>query len=156
MPAVELAVEDLAPFIANLDVAKASAMIDDALAVASGPGVAPCIFDDEFAYPAQAKAILRAAVLRWYDTGSPAVASQAAGGVSVTYDTTQRRRLFWPSEITDLQKLCAGPDQAGAYSVDTAPSGASWHSPICSLAFGASYCSCGADITLAGPLYEDV
>lgn len=41
-----------------------------------------------------------------------------------------------------------------AFSIDTAPSfGGGFHADICSLCFGAGYCSCGADI--AGfPLYE--
>ena len=44
------------------------------------------------------------------------------------------------------------PSGGGIYSVDTAACGTS-HQPWCNLAFGALYCSCGAD--LAGfPLWE--
>lgn len=44
------------------------------------------------------------------------------------------------------------PPSGGAFSVDTVPC-ASVHQPWCNLAFGATYCSCGAD--LAGfPLWE--
>jgi hypothetical protein len=53
----------------------------------------------------------------------------------------------------ERQTLRALAGAAGAFSVDTAPCGLGVHSPVCSLVFGASYCSCGADI--AGfPLYE--
>lgn len=43
--------------------------------------------------------------------------------------------------------------QGGAYAIDTAPTARAYHRDICSLTFGATYCSCGAD--LAGyPLWE--
>lgn len=47
-----------------------------------------------------------------------------------------------------------GDGQQEAYNIDTAARAGSSHVPWCNLAFGASWCSCGAD--LAGfPLYED-
>lgn len=50
--------------------------------------------------------------------------------------------------------LPGGDGQQEAYSIDTAARAGSSHVPWCNLAFGASWCSCGAD--LAGfPLYED-
>lgn len=156
MPAVELTPDDLAPF-ATIDATKAQAMIDDALAMAAR--VAPCILADEFEYDAAAKAILRAAVLRWHESGSGALTQHAVTrgpfGETQTYDTRQTRRgMFWPSEITELQKLCVGDETSGAFSIDTAPSGGV-HSPICALYFGAVYCSCGADLTgYVYPLYE--
>lgn len=102
---------------------------------------------------AEAKLILIGAVQRWAEAGSGAFQQQTAGPFSVSTDTRQRSGFnLWPSEINDLQKICKSDTTGGAFSVDTAPS-CSGHADICALAFGASYCSCGADI--AGfPLYE--
>lgn len=152
MTAVELTPDDLVPF-ADIDGAKAQAMIDDALALAAR--VAPCITDDDFAYPDAAKAILRGAVLRWNEAGTGALSNEVAGPFGGTVDNRQpRRSLFWPSEIEELQAMCRGEETSGAFSVDTAPC-LTIHSPVCALYFGATYCSCAADI--AGfPLYEDV
>ena len=149
MAAVTLTVLDLAPF-ATIDPIKAQAMIDDAMALAAR--VAPCITDAAFAYPDAAKAILRGAVLRWNDSGTGAVTQQAAGPFSQTLDTRQTRRsMFWPSEISELQKLCREAT-SGAFAIDTV-GGSSVHADICALNFGALYCSCGASI--AGyPLWE--
>ena len=154
MAAVSLTPEDLAPF-ADIDPAKAAAMIDDALALAAR--VAPCILTAEFAYPAAAKAILRGAVLRWHEAGTGAMQMQTAGPFLQQYDNRQQRRgMFWPSEIEELQKLCQGPDTAGAFSIDTAPNlSAVVHADICTLLLGGSYCSCGAILTGLLPLYED-
>lgn len=150
MAAVTLTVADLQPFAPNIEPVKAQAMIDDAMALAAR--VAPCITDVAFAYPDAAKAILRGAVLRWNDSGTGAVTQQAAGPFSQTLDTRQTRRsMFWPSEITELQKLCREAT-SGAFSIDTVGLGV-WHADACSINFGATYCSCGASI--AGfPLWE--
>lgn len=43
--------------------------------------------------------------------------------------------------------------QSGAFSLDMVPSVGAMHAPWCSLAFGALYCSCGADIA-GKPIYE--
>lgn len=112
-----LDVDDLAPF-ATIEVAKANAMIDDAEAMALL--AAPCISTEDFAYATAVKAILRAAVLRWNDTGSGALQAQQAGPFGQTLDTRQERRgMFWPSEIVSLQSLCAD-SQGGVYSVSLA------------------------------------
>lgn len=151
MAAVSITTDDLAPFV-EIDPAKAQAMIEDALALAAR--VAPCILSADFAYPDAAKAILRGAILRWNDAGSGAVTTNQAGPFGQTVDTSKARRsMFWPSEITDLQQLCSEAQEAKAFSVDTAPMVGGVHLPWCSLMFGATYCSCGADI--AGvPIYE--
>lgn len=149
MAAVTLVLADLEPF-ATIPAAKAAAMIEDALAMAER--VAPCILEPTFPYEAAAKAILRGAILRWHEAGTGAVQSQTAGPFGQTIDTRQQRRgMFWPSEIEQLQDLCKGPDTSGAFSVDTVGLGIV-HADTCALNFGATYCSCGADI--AGyPLY---
>lgn len=150
MAAVALVPGDLAPF-ATIDAAKAQAMIDDALALAAR--VAPCILNDDFAHPDAAKAILRGAVLRWNEAGTGALQTRAVGAVSEGYDTRQQRRtMFWPSEITDLERLCADDAGAKAFAVDTVPTG-TIHAVTCALNFGATYCSCGADLTGLYPLY---
>lgn len=151
MPAVELTAEDLAPF-AQIEEAKAEAMIEDALGQAAL--VAPCIFEDEFEHAAAAKAVLRSAVLRWNDAGSGASQQLVALGFSQTMDTRQPRRgLFWPSEIELLQSMCLGR-AGGAYTIDTVGYDTVIHADVCSLNLGANFCSCGADLTLAGPLWE--
>lgn len=148
---------DLAPF-AQIDEAKASAMIADAEAMAAM--AAPCITEAEFAanttLTGALVAILRGAVLRWHDAGSGAVSQQTAGPFSQSVDTrTPRRAMFWPSEIADLQKLCQSYTGAvdAAFTIDTAGSSTTTgHWAWCSLLMGGTYCSCGADI--AGyPIY---
>lgn len=153
MAAVTLERDDLAPF-ATIEEAKAQAMIDDALALAAR--IAPCILTEEFEHPAAAKAILRGAVLRWNDAGSGSVQYQMAGPYSQSIDTKQERRgMFWPSEITELQQLCAEDQESQAFSIDTVAQGCV-HADVCALVFGAEYCSCGADLTCyMFPLYEE-
>ena len=154
--ALFISAEDLEPFAA-IEPSKANAMIGDAEAQAIM--VAPCLSDpDELTEHQQAavKAIMRSALLRWNDAGSGAFTQQTAGPFSVSVDNRQTRRsLFWPTEIEQLQQICAAVTGAtsGAFSVDTAPGGGLQHSPICSLNFGAVYCSCGATLTLDGPLW---
>lgn len=119
MPAVTITPDDLAPF-AEIDPAKAEAMIDDALALAAR--VAPCITDLSFEYADAAKAILRGAILRWHDAGTGAIVSQQGGPFGQTIDTRQTRRsMFWPSEIEDLQGLCSGSLEGKAFEIDTMP-----------------------------------
>lgn len=114
---------DLEPFV-DIDSAKAEAMIDDALAMAQR--VAPCITDDDFEYADAAKAILRAAILRWEASGSGAYSTHQTmvGNVQQmeTFDSRQQRRgMFSPSEINDLAALCADTGSGKAYEVDTMP-----------------------------------
>lgn len=103
---------------------------------------------------AEAKLVLIGAVKRWADAGSGAWQQQSAGPYAVTTDTRQRTGFnLWPSEIEALQDICATATTSGAFSIDTAPSLTGMHAPWCSLNFGATYCSCGADI--AGvPIFE--
>lgn len=152
--------DDLTPF-ATIDADKAAAMVEDAQAMAVL--VAPCLGTEDTLTDAQkaaAKAILRGAILRWEDAGTGAFQSQTAGPFGVAYDTRvpQRRAMFWPSEIAQLQGICRGENDGGAYSVDTAPRalyGLQGHSLICSLILGGPGCSCGADLTAGQyPLYE--
>lgn len=96
---------DLTPF-AVIDGDKAAAMIEDAEAMAVL--VAPCIGAEGFTFGAALKAILRGAILRWNDSGTGALSAQTAGPFGQTLDTRQERKaMFWPSEIEQLQNLCA-------------------------------------------------
>lgn len=121
--------------------------------------VAPCLAStDPVPSPSlldEARLILIGAVKRWAEAGSGALSTQTAGPFSMGLDTRQRTGFhLWPSEITDLQALCA-TESAGrqAFSLDTAPTTSTAHLPWCDLMFGGTACSCGADI--AGvPIYE--
>lgn len=84
----------------------ADSMIEDAEALAVL--VAPCITEAGFAFTAAVKAILRGALMRWNDSGTGALQAQTAGPFGQTLDTRQERRaMFWPSEIEQLQNLCS-------------------------------------------------
>jgi hypothetical protein len=146
--AVVLTPDDLAPF-ADIDPVKAQAMIEDAVAIAAT--VAPCILTDSFQNAAAAKAIIRGAVLRWNEAGSGATTSETIGPWSSS-TSAPRKGMFWPSEITDLQKLCS--TSSGAFAVDTVSTSQQQHADICALNFGALYCSCGAVLTNLYALYE--
>lgn len=145
--------DDLAPF-ASIPAVKAAAMIDDAEAMALL--TAPCLSDLAPDDPKRAatRAILRGAILRWHDAGSGAIRSQQVGPFGQSIDTRQTRRaMFWPSEIEQLQRLCASGASGKAFDIDTSGTALGNHAPWCSLYFGATYCSCGADI--AGyPIFE--
>lgn len=150
---------DLAPF-AEIDQAKAQAMIDDVLALAGL--AAPCL-DDENLDPKKAKAakaVLRGVVLRWNDSGPSGRRTSDAETVgpfqfSETIDNTARRSLLWPSEITQLQEICSEETDkhARAWSYDTAGGSSIQHADTCAVNLGATFCDCGAIYTGAGPLW---
>lgn len=152
MAAVSLTLTDLEPF-ADIPPQRAQAMIDDALALAAR--VAPCIKDANFEYADAAKAVIRGAILRWNEAGTGALQQQQVGPFGQTLDTRQQRRgMFWPSEIEQLQDLCRGDETSGAFDIDTVgAAGRAGHADICSLNFGATYCSCGFELTRLYPLY---
>lgn len=143
-----LEVSDLTPF-ATIDPAKAGAMVADAIALATM--VAPCLAGESLT-PLQAsaaKAILRGAVLRWNDSGSGAVSQQTAGPFQMSIDTKQARRtMFWPSEITELQRICKGAT-GGAFGIDTAPQPIMFHSSLCEWGGG---CNCGFNPVVPDPI----
>lgn len=153
MPAVTITIEDLEPFAA-IEEAKAEAMIVDAMAMATL--VAPCIAEDEFENADAAKAVIRGAILRWNDSGTGAAASMTALSFSQTLDTRQQRRsMFWPSEIEQLQKMCSGDTDRTVWAYDTLGTPVANHADTCSLNFGATYCSCGAILTGYAPLWGE-
>lgn len=149
---------DLVPFVPDIDPGKAQEMITDVLALAGL--AAPCL-DDENLDPkkaAAAKAILRGAVLRWNEAGQGGrtqVTNTALGFQhSESFDnSTPRRSLLWPSEIAQLQKICATGGGRSAWSYDTAGGGGLQHAQTCAINLGASFCDCGAIYTGSGPLW---
>jgi hypothetical protein len=155
-----LDVSDLQDFAPDIPAAKAAAMIDDAEYMALL--VAPCLDYDSEDYDLSdnrqgaVKAILRGVVLRWNEAGTGAFQQTTTGPFGATVDTRQQRRgMFWPSEIDQLQSVCnADQPNGGAFAVDTTGFGCV-HADICAINFGALYCSCGADLTnYEYPLYE--
>lgn len=122
--------------------------------------VAPCLSIASEPLPtfdqlAEAKLVLIGAVKRWVESGSGAFTQQTAGPFSVSTDTRQRSGYnLWPSEITTLQEICkTDSDGREAFSLDTVGSSSlAMHDVACSLRFGATYCSCGADIA-GEPIY---
>lgn len=80
--------------------------------------------------------------------------------VSVTVDdgTTSRSYQSGKGRIVILDEWwkmlgLVAPDDSGAFSIDMVPSLGSAHLPWCSLAVGATYCSCGVDIA-GKPIFE--
>jgi hypothetical protein len=124
-----LSVEDLVPF-ASIDEVKAEAMIEDAEAMALL--AAPCIAADDFTQTTAVRAILRAAVVRWNESGTGALQAQTAGPFGQTLDTRQERRgMFFPNEIISLQSLCTD-SQGGVYTLSLAgtdPADGYWSRP---------------------------
>jgi hypothetical protein len=120
--------------------------------------VAPCLDSTDpaptAAQLAEAKLILIGAVIRWSQAGAGALQSQTAGPFAATLDTRNRAGFnLWPSEINQLQDICKG-GKASAFAIDTVASGNS-HSPVCSIYFAGSACSCGASIA-GRPIYEQL
>lgn len=57
---------------------------------------------------AEARLVLIGAVQRWAEAGAGAFQQNTAGPFSVAYDTRQRTGFnLWPSEIGDLEAICA-------------------------------------------------
>lgn len=76
--------------------------------------------------------------------------------VSVDDGSTQKSYRSSNGRVSipdDLWTLLGLTEPSGAFAIDMVPTSTA-HQPWCNLYFGASYCSCGADI--AGyPIYED-
>ena len=124
--------------------------------------VAPCLVSTDTPPSAnqlaEAKLIIIGAVRRWVEAGSGALQAQTAGPFGMTVDTRQKSSGFnlWPSEIKGLQEVCSSGTNASSGAFSISPSGnATTHMPWCAINFGATYCSCGADLTnYEYPLYE--
>ena len=120
--AIIITVSDLPASVQTAELV--DAMVDGANAKASR--VAPCLAwtGADAAHPApsaetlaEARLVLIGAIKRWSEAGSGAVQSVTSGPFGQTIDTRQRTGYnLWPSEIADLQGLCANA-QGGTYSV---------------------------------------
>lgn len=111
---------DIQPLAPTADPVAAAIIIADAIAQASL--IAECITIPGFKYADAAKAIIRQAIIRRLEAGSGAIVTQTAGPYSQTIDSSQQRKaLFWPSEIGQLQKLCRDSKRRGFHSIDTTP-----------------------------------
>lgn len=79
--------------------------------------------------------------------------------VSITVDdgTTSRSYQSGKGRISVIDEwwrmLGLVETESGAFAIDMVPSRGSAHLPWCSLAFGATYCSCGVDIA-GKPIFE--
>lgn len=145
--------DDLPADVVNsVDAALLATMIAGANAKATR--VAPCLAGVPSAdQTAEAKLVLIGAVTRWAETGSGAFTQQTAGPFSQTTDTRTRSGYnLWPSEITQLQDVCADGKAAGAFSFRIDPASSS-HATTCDLVLGGAACSCGASLTGGFPLY---
>lgn len=153
-----MAIIEVTDLPAALQSAELVEMMVDA-ANAKAARVAPCLVSSDpipsIGQLAEAKLVLIGAVKRWSEAGTGAFSQQTAGPFSVSTDTRQRTGFnFWPSEITNLQDICkTGSDGRESFSLDTVGSRCTvLHDVACSLMFGATYCSCGADIA-GEPIY---
>lgn len=121
--------------------------------------VAPCLVDATTPPSAdqinEARLVLVGAIKRWVEAGAGALQSETVGPFGHTIDTRQRVGFnLWPSEINQLQDICATGTTASSGAFSFTPSGATGtHLPWCSLTWGAAYCSCGADVA-GSPIYE--
>lgn len=75
---------------------------------------------------------------------------QSAGPFAVTYTPTNPSGDFY---LTKQEKLALGCGMQQAFGVQVAGFRDTCHLPWCNLNFGATYCSCGADIA-GHPIYE--
>ena len=111
-----ITLEDLRPFAAgDLDEDKATEMITDATALAVR--AAPCLkHSDDPDLLAAAKAIMRAAILRWLDQGTGTLQSMTADVFGVRFDNRTPRQAggYLREEIKQLKALCG---TGGAYTI---------------------------------------
>jgi hypothetical protein len=102
MSATTLTVPDLSPFIPDLQPAKADAIVREIVEAAAqfDEGAYAGIFADEFTWPQSAKAVLRDAAIRRYNSTGPGRVDPAA----VT-------ALFLDAELFRLNALLASGDR---------------------------------------------
>lgn len=111
-------VADLVVLDPQIDQQQATALIDHAVALAVS--TAPCIAEPEFVGAAAVRAILTGAILRWYHAGNGEERTQSAGPFSQALKSTEKRFLFWPSEIKAMRQLCGG-NRSRVFSVSMVP-----------------------------------
>lgn len=81
--------------------------------------------------------------------------SQTVGGVNMSISPSNSSGDLY---LTKAERAAlgagSGRSRAWGFQVADIASGAR-HRPWCAIMFRANYCSCGADLTLDGPLYEE-
>lgn len=86
------------------------------------------------------------------DMGGMSNMSMTSGPFSVQQTSANPNGDFF---LTKQEKFAlGGGGRQKAFGVQVASTTGVHHRPWCSLMFGAAYCSCGADLTLEGPLWE--
>ncbi|MCA1841079.1 MAG: hypothetical protein LC723_12275 [Actinobacteria bacterium] len=160
-----LSVVDLKVFEPDLPDDQAEAMI--ATVWSRAKRLAPCLkteapdpnpLDDEDNLEL-VKSALRAAILRWIETGSGGggITSQGAGDFNQGL-SAYSGGLFRPDEILDLQGMCSDYKSQKASTIETYPTGSLFteHAAWCDINFGGTLCNCGADISENGlPLWKN-
>ena len=89
-------------------------MIDGANAAAAR--VAPCLAETPTSdQVSEARLILLGMIKRWVEAGSGALSQSTAGPFGMVVDTRQKSSGYraWPSEVADLQVICAEGSRAG-------------------------------------------
>ena len=76
--------------------------------------------------------------------------TQTAGPFSQSFTASNPSGDFY---LTKTERKALGEGEQRAFTVAVAGSATVEHRPWCSVMFGA-YCSCGAELTLEGPLWE--
>ena len=104
------------------------------------------------AAPATRRRIVCAVVRRMMDVDEAGIESfsQSAGPFSQTVKPVNPNGDFY---LTKAEKTALGAGAQQAFGVQIAGFCASVHLPWCNLNFGATYCSCGADIA-GEPIFE--
>ena len=123
----------------------------EAMALLAAPCLSGVLTVDQMG---QVRAVLRQALMRWKEAGAGAATTVTSGPFAQTVDTrTVRKGMFWPSELEQLRAICGSGGSAKSGTSSTVATATANHAPWCNLAFGATFCSCGADI--AGyPIFE--
>lgn len=86
------------------------------------------------------------------DMSGMASMSMASGPFSMSQSPANPHGDFYLTKQEKLALGCGGRQKA--FGVDIAGTGVAEHRPWCALMLGALYCSCGADLTGEGPLWE--
>lgn len=106
------------------------------------------------AAPATRRRVVCSVVRRSMEAATPAGVeqhTQTAGPFSQTFTAANSSGDFY---LTKNERTALGEGAQRAYSVEITGGGAIEHRPWCNIMFAASYCSCGADLTQGGPLWE--
>lgn len=138
----------------DADTARAQAALDDASTLVRAVAGKTWVDDNneledvpDVVFTVTVRAALRAFV------NPSGVQQQSTGPFSESYANSSSD-VYLTNKEQDMIRSAAAGGSGGIYGIDTAPLVGAIHSELCSLNFGANYCSCGA--SLAGyPLYQN-